>query len=401
VVSNLTIVGVERTQSVQYFDFNRQGSGAGEDNSIPLIEGKALVLRVYVNTSSLPGIPIPRRISGSVSYGSNPDLAPFNGPITPQPASSIDRGNIDHTLNFLVPGFHCVGTVSFRVTVFDPDHRGQRAYTSRPFRFDVTFEFVPKPRIHLILVRYTGQGLDIPSPPGSIFVEKLELVARVYPIRYFYYAACQELPFSGDLSAPLWPELTMWLGMVQSLNQTRDIFVAMLPVGTPHGNTYGVGTYGGNAAIMASVGQLSLAHEIGHVLNRDHAPCGNPDNVDRLFPRYNNYPSGSIGEYAVDMATYGFVFSPALATDFMGYCADRWVSPYTYLALKDQIVRNDGAIRYATSVEVPDQQSLLLRFRVYFDGRVTVEPGYVVTNVRLNQEAPLATLYCELLDKQR
>jgi hypothetical protein len=103
---------------------------------------------------------------------------------------------------------------------------------------------------------------------------------------------------------------------------------------------------------------------------------------------YNNYPSGSIGEYAVDMWTYTFVYPPTWATDFMGYCINRWVSPYTYLALKDQIVRNTAAIQFAAAFEGTDQQFLLLRLRVYFDGRLIFQPGYIVTNVKPTQEAP-------------
>jgi hypothetical protein len=35
--SDLTIVGVERTQGIQYFSFNGQGSGYATDNNVPLI----------------------------------------------------------------------------------------------------------------------------------------------------------------------------------------------------------------------------------------------------------------------------------------------------------------------------------------------------------------------------
>ena len=47
--SGLNIAGIERTQAIQYFNFNGQGSGYASDNSLALVARKTTILRVYPN----------------------------------------------------------------------------------------------------------------------------------------------------------------------------------------------------------------------------------------------------------------------------------------------------------------------------------------------------------------
>ena len=49
---------------------------------------------------------------------------------------------------------------------------------------------------------------------------------------------------------------------------------------------------------------------------------------------------GSIGEYGIDAA--GDVKDPATDTDFMGYCGNNWVSPYTYIGLMNAFPTTGG-----------------------------------------------------------
>jgi hypothetical protein len=72
------------------------------------------------------------------------------------------------------------------------------------------------------------------------------------------------------------------------------------------------------------------AHELGHAHGRAHAPCGNPANVDQLFP----YSGGSTGVPGYRM-TQGELVPDAV--DVMSYCAPVWVSDYTYDALRTRI----------------------------------------------------------------
>jgi len=85
--------------------------------------------------------------------------------------------------------------------------------------------------------------------------------------------------------------------------------------------------------------QRTFAHEMGHVLGRDHAPCGGvapaPGNWPGAGARNGAYTGGRIGVYGLDVAL-GQVKDPARCTDIMGYCADTWISDFTYRGILDR-----------------------------------------------------------------
>lgn len=82
----------------------------------------------------------------------------------------------------------------------------------------------------------------------------------------------------------------------------------------------------------------TLAHELGHALGREHAPCpappspDRPDNIDPRWPSDARHASGAIGAYGYDFDTSRLV-KPGQVKDVMSYCTPIWVSDYTYAAL--------------------------------------------------------------------
>jgi len=76
----------------------------------------------------------------------------------------------------------------------------------------------------------------------------------------------------------------------------------------------------------------TLAHELGHMHGRNHAPCG----VRRSDPSYP-YAGGTIGVWGYDSRADVYL-EPSLTTDVMGYCDDEWISDYTYGALFDRVI---------------------------------------------------------------
>jgi hypothetical protein len=79
----------------------------------------------------------------------------------------------------------------------------------------------------------------------------------------------------------------------------------------------------------------TLAHELGHAMGRDHAPCGisDPNDTDPEYP----YPNASMGDrYGYDFDLMKLV-KPKPARDVMSYCTPVWISDYTYRALFDRL----------------------------------------------------------------
>lgn len=405
--SNITIVGIEQTQTIQFFRFNGQGSGFAADNSIPLIANKTTILRVYIDCTTLPQFPVPGRITGKLSsfrlpYSPPPipDLFPFNGPIPANPSSAIDRGNPNHTLNFQVPATYCSGLMAFTVNVFDADHPNQANYAAQSKSVAVAFQNVPPLTVHGVLIHYTGPDFfDKPidkQTNGFDLLESLDYVLRTYPVSQFNYDGCEVLPWSAKLAVGQnFYDLDNKLGSLRAMSGTNDLYIGLIP---PEANCGGIcGLGGGDVALFFAHNGPEASHEIGHALGRPHSPCkeGPVPGEDPNYPVYNNYPRGSIGEYGFDTKTRT-TLDPNVTNDFMSYsyCPEpSWVSPWTYLKLKDALTPvaqamlvTSGAVKKSSIWEAEMAEFYHLSCRIYRDtpyGRVEIQSAF-----HLNRHPP-------------
>jgi hypothetical protein len=79
----------------------------------------------------------------------------------------------------------------------------------------------------------------------------------------------------------------------------------------------------------------TVAHELGHAMGREHAPCGisDPSDVDADYP-YANGTLGGIYGYDFDLKR---LVKPKPAKDVMSYCTPVWISDYTYRGLFERL----------------------------------------------------------------
>ncbi|MCP4500394.1 MAG: hypothetical protein GY822_10585 [Deltaproteobacteria bacterium] len=112
----------------------------------------------------------------------------------------------------------------------------------------------------------------------------------------------------------------------------------------------------------------TLLHEWGHLLGRQHAPCGiGEGEVDTDFP----YESATLGKVGFDA-----VFREQISArrhDLMSYCEPRWISDHTYAALFAALRSSDERIEKSqekSNVDAPTsavlfgaQQARLLQLR--------------------------------------
>ncbi|HXK20657.1 MAG TPA: M66 family metalloprotease [Polyangiaceae bacterium] len=101
----------------------------------------------------------------------------------------------------------------------------------------------------------------------------------------------------------------------------------------------------------------TVAHELGHALGRDHAPCG-LDDPDPNYP----YPTGGLG------GIYGYDFDllklikPKPYRDVMSYCTPVWISDYTYRGIFERL-DYIGSEAFRTLAFAPSEPFRLARIR--------------------------------------
>ena len=146
------------------------------------------------------------------------------------------------------------------------------------------------------------------------------------------------------------------------------------------GYVRGVARLGGPVS-MGKASVAELAHEVGHNLDLEHAPCGNPFGTDPRFPHRN----GGIGAWGYDFRD-GTLVSPEDRRDIMGYCyAQGWLSDYYFekvIGHRNQVGR-DSQLAASRS-----QSDLLVVWGGVVDGQLRIEPALRATSTERLPDGP-------------
>jgi hypothetical protein len=143
------------------------------------------------------------------------------------------------------------------------------------------------------------------------------------------------------------PEHEYWYGLM-SPHGTRSSYCASTFGGCVTGQSYVATVDGTRVGSGVGFGDLdtigTLAHELGHLHGRFHAPCGT-SGTDDDYP----YADGSIGVWGWDPRDGSFL-DPEDHSDLLGYCEPQWVSDYTWNAMfeRQANIRAEYALRFET-----------------------------------------------------
>jgi hypothetical protein len=131
----------------------------------------------------------------------------------------------------------------------------------------------------------------------------------------------------------------------------------------------------------------TTAHELGHNLGRRHSPCDGAPSPDPFYP-YGGGVTGVVGHdvrgwMAGRAATA--VVQPANFGDIMGYCAQNWISDYTYRSVltfrgsTPAAGRGTAALRAdALALARPVTRVMMVRGTVFEGREVTLNPTFAV-----------------------
>lgn len=365
-VARLDIAGVELTQSTQYSA--AAGHGYGPDNGVPLVALKTLVARAYPVV--VPGLLSPdqltgQRVTGELLVSVGDRVVYRTGPTRSDGARVGRQRNLDRTLwdreysvrartihshsltvntplNFVVPAYYCrPGRASVSVRLWTPD-----SGTGASWSDYVWFTDVEAPRMCLVRVNWTDGSRVRSSPSDADMLASLSVAERMLPFPYFETtvlslevdstAAFGALPSSPGACNTAWDSLVADLavtGIFTALFGLGDLVIGFVPsAALPASGPYVGGC--GRGGIGTFVGQpVTIAHELGHLFQRNHvAVAGDPSN-DVNYPNYGG-DVRSIGEVGVDTGTWPpTVYDPDSSDDLMSYGSNQWISPYTYQAI--------------------------------------------------------------------
>ena len=363
----LMITRIEATQAIQFcmstLPLCTDSAGTRvpcADNTVPLVAEKPTVLRLYV-TGATPGAlvgGVVTRPTPSGAYGSTFSIAGVGS--MRAPAFGVTRTDPSTTLQVSIRA-HPAGTYRFDVLALEYGASGMVVATTTS---SITLEFVERRRLRIRLVRihYTGTQNNVKKDvaPRSVqeFWDATDYAQRVLPIPSpgFEIVRNSVEQYDGDFTR-IDPSAhdSMWSGYAANRGTTGNllnildtlvgaeslaadvIYVAIYPPGV---NMSAFAGWAVGRWIISDLDGATLAHELAHKNGvPQHAPCGGPQNVDPNFPDFPSFsslPAASIGEVGFDWSTMQ-AYDPLATLDLMSYCSPKWIPPYNYRKVFDQL----------------------------------------------------------------
>lgn len=368
-VGLLSVDGIEVTQVVQ--DMN---------HSVPLIAGKATVVRVYLSRPEGGVVTVRGEISVRRSPTGTPHKVPSLATARVNPTQNgrlrTKRHDVRLSLNFLLPAaLTAAGRAFIQISSLADSSTSQTIACSDCAEKQVEVRFVEGAplRVRLISMRYRADGVPDGHVPRSLDVSLFRSwLGRAYPVsRVVFSQATVDTnirpPFKATTSDRVNAQLTTmrrldvsngtdqrthYYGMVYD---ARDFFmrgsasaipdtpdptaVASGPTGDPEGGWDTDGSYG----------DWYGGHELAHTFGRLHPGfCDGNSEDDPEYPftegQLSNSNAAFVG-FDVGDASLGIPMRALPGPqwhDVMTYCDQQWMSSYTYDGIRRRLLDEDA-----------------------------------------------------------
>ncbi len=343
----------------------KNGQAVGNRNA-PVVQGREALLRVFVSPA---GGFSSRTIVGRLSVSGAKDQT-----VSRSVSGASSQSNLGSTFNFTVPAAQMTGTTKFSVRLEEASGSTKGTVNGATYPGSGTANMSaesPHGAFKVMVVPVVMNGYT-PQVPKTTLVNTLMSVYPASAINMTVHAAVNYPNGSVSANGSGWDTALQWVSQLRNqlgVDSKTFIYGALAPANSMQsfcggGCVAGLGSVppanyaSGRAAVglgyfpdgsggpsnYSGGAPFTMAHELGHALGRNHAPCsqgGSISGVDPSFP----YSGGTIGVWGYDLNTKQLK-SPSQFKDFMGYCNPNWISDYTYSGIftRESYVNANGYI---------------------------------------------------------
>ena len=338
---------------------------------VPLVAGDEALLRVFPTAAQSTSVGIPAVRARFYNDGRETHIENIPAKSTPIP-TSVDESNLANSANATIPG-RLIQPGLEMVIEIDPDGTldSTLGVSKRiPETGRLAVEVHEMPVLDLTVIPFVWTETQDSSIVDLIRAmaadpenhEMLEATRTLLPVGAVDVTAHEPVLTSRNSTSAILAETDAiraleaggghWMGMMSEMPGGRARRPGRVSVSMPVSAT--------------------IAHELGHNMNLQHAPCGGPDLVDVSYP----YPDGSIGSWGYDFRDGGSLVHPS-TPDLMSYCGPPdGVSDYHFMKALRYRLFDEGSPSVAASAA--PSQSLLVWGGIGADTVPYLEPTFVI-----------------------
>ncbi len=339
---------------------------------VPLVAGEPALLRVFVTAADGGGATIPPVRASFHSDGNEVHVAEIPGKSTAIPAEVVE-GDLTRSANAEIPGHVLQPGTEIEIEI-DPDGTldpGVKITRRIPEEGRLKLEVRAMPVLDLTVIPFlwaenpdasvlgatAGMAAD---PTGHELLEDTRVLLPVGELEITNHEAVTVTSNSAY-------ELLLATEAIQVMEGGDGYYLGLMA--GPVTGAFGVANTPGQSSFSV-LSASTIAHELGHNMYLQHAPCGGAGAPDPAFPT----PDGSIGTWGYDFGSGALV--PPSASDLMSYCLPRWISDFSF----------SNALRYRLFNEMPssartaaERPVLLLWGGAGPNGEPFLEPAFVLS----------------------
>lgn len=412
---DIEAVALEAVQVVQCL-----GNALCSDNSVSLVANKPTLVRAYIRlTTGTLDRPVRGQLC-NVFWGLC--VQSFNAVIPdaePSPVTN-DRGDINATLNFLMPtgwipeDVPPVASLDLEVTVNDRRSVEETDYDNNSVTGLLNLVDPRELKVNFLPVSVSGT-----APALAQRANMADWLERVWPLSSLQIINARSAnPVSvsslsnsnGSGCGRDWSRMMSLLRARRNLDRDADLvgsdvhYVGMVPQGVPTGGILGCGEMPGSVAASivtpgTRFGAEVAAQELAHNKGLRHAPGCNAGNLDSSYP----VSTGNTDVWGVDVGQLQ-VYDPTATFDYMGYCGSEnntWTSRYTYYNMMRALPRlataTEAGVRGARLNRQEEPQVYLVVAGVAYTQEIDVVSGPYRISLRQGDDTPAGPFTVEIL----